>query len=158
MPLPSVHVDADSLNAAAANKMAEMDAGLSPTKFKGVSSPSVVRSSVVASTYNIQSSIASESTSKSAIFCAPLTGADMPFALPLFSSVCVLDGRDRTFEINSDFYLLASKLPKFTSEIPFGSIAMVTYAASKWGENNLALSLNWVVVLSTPAKSMADRD
>lgn len=73
-----------------------------------------------------------------------------------FFSVCVLDGRERFFNINDDLHMLATKLPKFSTEIPYGSIAMVGYAASKWGENNLALSLNWVVVLATPAKKLAD--
>jgi hypothetical protein len=80
------------------------------------------------------------------------------FIFSSFDLVCVLDGRNRGFKIDSDLLMLASKLPKFSAEIPYGSIAMVGYAASKWGDNNLSLSLNWVVVLATPSKKLSERD
>jgi hypothetical protein len=73
-----------------------------------------------------------------------------------YHTVCVLDGTDRHFEVNNDLHILATKLPRFSREIPYGSIAMVSYVASTWGQKNLNFSLNWVVVLATPSKTLTD--
>jgi hypothetical protein len=71
----------------------------------------------------------------------------MSFPFP----VCILDGRQKIFDIEQDVFTLGAKLPRFSQEIPHGSIALVAYAASLWGDENLALSLNWIVVLETPS-------
>ena len=55
------------------------------------------------------------------------------------------------FEPNGDFYNLTNKLAPFHDEIPFGSLALLGYVISTFNESkNVALSINWAVVLATP--------
>lgn len=51
-----------------------------------------------------------------------------------------------------EIYYLAKTLPLFTGEIPFGSLILIAYVCSLWGtdSDNIAHSINWVVVLATP--------
>jgi hypothetical protein len=51
-----------------------------------------------------------------------------------------------------EIYYLASTLPLFTGEVPYGSLILVAYVCSLWGpdNDNISHSINWVVVLATP--------
>ena len=60
--------------------------------------------------------------------------------------------------MNGDLFSLVTKLKPFGREIPFGSLALVGYIISMWGEDNVSLSLNWVVVLAVPKMSVPSVD
>jgi hypothetical protein len=73
--------------------------------------------------------------------------------------VCILDGRKKEFDVEKVIFTLASKLPRFSSEIPYGSIALVGYTVALWGEHfdKLSLSINWAVVLATPSNASSSK-
>jgi hypothetical protein len=150
------HPPADS-----AEKQAAIDSGVyassssSPTK-KAVQSPSVTRGGAASSTLHIMASLPSEQAREYSFFFFFFMCSASSVADGSHPPVCVLDGRDRTFEINNDLHILATKLPPFTSEIPYGSVAMVTYTVSTWGQNNLNFSLNWIVLIASPLRSLTD--
>jgi len=80
-------------------------------------------------------------------------------AVPLF------DGRETQFQLNESLEHLDTLLPPFEDEIPSGSLALVAYTANAYyrtrkseqvgqqtsqPNRNLALNINWVVVLGIP--------
>lgn len=76
----------------------------------------------------------------------------------------IFDGRTHHFELNESLKSLNEQLPPFESEIPHGSLALVAYTANSYyrsqktgqssqhthSNKNLALNINWVVVLGIP--------
>ena len=52
--------------------------------------------------------------------------------------------------MESDLFRLSNILPRFAREIPFGSLALVAYVPSVFGDQQLGCSFCWVVVLATP--------
>jgi len=76
----------------------------------------------------------------------------------------IFDGRKHRFELNESLKTLDEQLPPFDSEIPHGSLALVAYTANSYyrsqksgqspqrihSNKNLALNINWVVVLGVP--------
>ena len=79
----------------------------------------------------------------------------------LIVTVPIFDGRKHCFELNESLKTLDEQLPPFDSEIPHGSLALVAYTANSYyhsqksgqssqrihSNKNLALNINWVVVL-----------
>jgi hypothetical protein len=82
----------------------------------------------------------------------------------LIVTVPIFDGRTHRFELNESLKSLDELLPPFESEIPPGSLALVAYTANSYyrsqksgqssqrmhSNKNLALNINWVVVLGIP--------
>jgi hypothetical protein len=70
--------------------------------------------------------------------------------------VPVYDGRLNKFEPDKSLNDLAAHLPPYEDEIPIGSLALVAYTANSYARKgsqsklNLALNINWAVVLGTP--------
>lgn len=79
--------------------------------------------------------------------------------------VPIFDGRHVHFELNDSLENLDELLPSFEDEIPSGSLALVAYTANSYyrsrksgqsgqqksqSNKNLALNINWVVVLGIP--------
>jgi len=91
-----------------------------------------------------------------------LTTANFLFALIV--TVPIFDGRTHHFELNDSLKSLNEQLPPFENEIPHGSLALVAYTANSYyrskktgqssqhahSNKNLALNINWVVVLGIP--------
>jgi hypothetical protein len=130
-----------------AQKLAELESGGSSSKSRGINSPANIRASDGASTAHIHSSLGSEANCKLSKYYLPNA---IVLRVGFVFIVCVLDGREREFNFNSDIFVLASKLPRFSSEIPFGSVVMLGYAVSMWGDDNISFSINWAIVLATP--------
>jgi len=85
--------------------------------------------------------------------------------MPVIIAVPVFDGWETQFELNESLENLDTLLPAFQDEIPPGSLALVAYTANAYyrtqkseqsgrqtsqGNRNLALNINWVVVLGIP--------
>jgi hypothetical protein len=76
--------------------------------------------------------------------------------------VPIFDGRNVHFELDESLENLDELLPSFEDEIPPGSLALVAYTANSYyrsqksgqsgqqSNKNLALNINWVVVLGVP--------
>lgn len=79
--------------------------------------------------------------------------------------VPIFDGRHVHFELNDSLENLDELLPSFEDEIPSRSLALVAYTANSYyrsrksgqsgqqksqSNKNLALNINWVVVLGIP--------
>lgn len=85
----------------------------------------------------------------------------MPFTIII---VPIFDGQEQKIELDQSLQHLNEFLPLFADEIPPGSLALVAYTAnsyyraqkggqSKWPRSqskNLALNINWVIVLGVP--------
>jgi hypothetical protein len=101
------------------------------------------------------------------------TGASLSLVIHLivpnapftFMIVPIFDGQYKQIELDQSLEHLDEILPPFADEIPSGSLALVAYTANayyrtrKGGQSgwqrsqsnkNLALNINWVVVLGIP--------
>lgn len=80
-------------------------------------------------------------------------------------TVPIFDGRNKQFDLNRSLEHLDQLLPPFDGEIPSGSLALVAYTANAYyrtqkaegsrretsqSMKNLALNVNWAVVLGVP--------
>jgi len=78
--------------------------------------------------------------------------------------VPIFDGRQIQFELDDSLEHLDELLPPFEYEIPTGSLVLVAYTANSYyraqkvgksgqklsSNQNLALNINWAVVLGVP--------
>lgn len=80
-------------------------------------------------------------------------------------TVPIFDGRSKQFDLNRSLEQLERILPPFDGEIPSGSLALVAYTANAYHRSrkaegsmpltsqsikNLALNINWAIVLGVP--------
>jgi hypothetical protein len=85
------------------------------------------------------------------------------FLFALIVTVPIFDGRTHHVKLNESLKFLNEQLPPFENEIPHGSLALVAYTANSYcsqktgqslqhthSNKNLALNINWVVVLGIP--------
>jgi hypothetical protein len=95
------------------------------------------------------------------LFSVDCTYAD---SFILIVTVPIFDRRAHHFELNESLKSLDKLLPPFEDEILHGSLALVAYTANSYyrsqkseqsskrihSNKNLALNINWVVVLGIP--------
>ena len=94
-----------------------------------------------------------------------LTHLTTPSVLFTVIIVPIFEGQDKQFELDQSLKHLDEFLPPFEDEIPSGSLALVAYTANTYyrtqrggqsgrqrsqSTKNLALNINWAVVLGVP--------